>query len=359
MLFNILIGFVLILGDKFVINESIHWMVMRHGNIDILEWMFDDICTFDFELDDHTSQENIFEILKWVYSKKETIKIIYTSRLVNSVSNHKKGVEILSWLLESEWLFLYDEVAIDNACNNNLDVLNWWYDKYHEGEVEFKYSYHALNNAICSNLDIVKWWLSHADEFELKCTSGAFYVDDLCILNYLHCEQNIIKISIENDFIDLLCQEGTVKEVMDFWFNHRDTYGFTYSHNVLDYASIFGHCELLEWWLSNDLIDPKPFTTDSIDHASIAILDKVELKYTAITMDIYRSDSILNWWHDKRFDLEMKYTEISIINNIEWWMKHSSTIAITLTHTDRLKLRIDQMVDSPGRSFLQELINKN
>ena len=205
---------------------------------------------------------------------------------------------------------MYDHSVIDYICHRgDLKVLEYWYQKYLSGVLRFEYTRSALNEAILKgHINIVKWWVEH--DLLLKYSHKAFFTLHLSMLKYLAYEQNTVVISMPYEIIDRTCtstctsvdEEKNVLDILNFWYEHKNTFEFKYSSHAMDNASV----NVLQWWF---------------DHR-----DGLELKYTSESMDHGRL-GILQWWFDHKDELELKYTEKSIlyallvenIPIIEWW----------------------------------------
>jgi hypothetical protein len=204
-------------------------------------------------------------------------------------ASYNGHLNILDWFFDhrDRMQLMYDDLCVDMTGYDQLNALQWWYDKRQYG-LEFKYSVTALHTAIKSdNLKIVKWWFAHADELEIKYDP---IIIDVCsheMLDYLFKEQCVIPSVLYTGCID-----------------------------------ITDSVTLLDWLLCNQHIIPFEYTSAAMDLAYSWKLNwfwsrrnQLELKYTSRAIDRI-CDTItrigfqneLQFWFDHRKDLQLKFT---------------------------------------------------
>jgi hypothetical protein len=140
-------------------------------------------------------------------------------------------------------------------------------------------------------------------------------------------------------------------DILNWFYSHKDFFGFKYSSSAIDNASMSGHIDCLKFWFEHyDEFELK-YTSNAIDKMSryhlptddhIKILDiwynayielRIELKYTyrclyPMGRTYYNTIDIWNWWYNKRHEFEFKYNSdiiyeclIRQITDVEWWFK--------------------------------------
>jgi hypothetical protein len=112
-----------------------------YSRANLLSWFYENdedtshkIFT-DFSLDHNSFDSHTFEMLKWMYEKRDNIKINYTGKYIDDVLCY--DVTILDWFIDSELEFMYEDPLTKISGNDSYGGLQWWYDKYKCGRVGF------------------------------------------------------------------------------------------------------------------------------------------------------------------------------------------------------------------------------
>jgi hypothetical protein len=233
------------------------------------------------------------ESLKFLIEDQNYLIIKVTPYVLSTIINSCYRLKILEYLFENRDKvgFELDYMIIDNI--NNVDTLDWFYNKYQLGLLPFSYTEKAIANAFNKNiLGILKWWINHANVLEIKYDLNMFtYYTNLNIIKYILSEQNIIEIPIHK-FIDN-CQNHYI---LNYIYEEKHIFGFDYTTNSIDYTT---HPDILNWWFQ---------------HANV-----LKLKYTKLAIDYAcKRDQleIIKIWYDRRFDFKLKFTEEILLTYI-------------------------------------------
>jgi hypothetical protein len=349
----------------------IHTAMVNHRLI-ILDWVYSlsdgpsyfDPCILGYN--GHLSR--LVEILTW-FNERPSIRITYTRELFVGIASNSKFIAIMTWFIDNNvelkapWLY----ELVDHMCSvDNVEPLQWWYDKCQEGYWDFGYSIYALDTAInmpCIN--VIKWWVDHSNEFELKCSSRGLYHIDLSTLEFL-AEHNV-PIIVDAKLIEYynISNRGSNLAVLNYFYDNRDKYGFPFAPDIIDaICKVNNRSDTLEWWLERYADLNLTHTTKSMDYAvSVHILntfykyrDTIELKYTHTAMDNAINDEIRDWWFDNRFELEMKYTEAAIdLESCSWWLRHENDIQLKISRA-RLQWLLYQKITDEQKSSCIRLL---
>jgi hypothetical protein len=330
----------------FVTHAYILGQAIQYNNIAMLDWIYElqkhehnsIYDTHALDIPFYAYNPNLIDILKWYHSKRDHIKINYSDKLIENICNVSYGGEFnpmstLDWFLDNDMPFEYSHLCVDGIClNDEVERLKWWFDKCTSGILELKYIVDALTFAIkYDKIDVVKLWIEYSHTFQLKYSPSVFLNASRSMLEFLLREQNIIRITVTDDMINILSIRAQ-HDSIDFFYQNRDIFDFKYDPFIIDKVSRCYNYRMIEWWLEHrDELGDLQYTSKSIDNAiNVDILevwfkyyDILELKYTCDAMNNTNDRDILDWWYSKRFQLELKYNADSITGkNRQWWDAH-------------------------------------
>jgi hypothetical protein len=181
--------------------------------------------------------------------------------------------------LNSDNLYLYDKLKDQILFNKFIDN-----DIMEQMDFEFGYNKHLRNKSytIIDNSEMPK-------------------INDI--------------IDLQSISIDSACETGNVS-ILDYLFrihlkigigeNFPSYFESKYTTKAIDYASMFGHLNILKWWYD------------------MYIKYNVILKYTGIAMNRAFNSEILEWWENSNLELiydEDIFTMASKLEILNWWEK--------------------------------------
>jgi hypothetical protein len=190
------------------------------------------------------------------------------------------------------------------------------------------------------------------DDPEMSCCAGGFY---FTTKEHIH---KFFDFGINLRIITLPKDEADFKMIRDpegdKWRANKIIFGEKYSlldyktyelfglditknDNIINYASVYGYVNILEWWRKSGLI--LLYSSDAIDMACannhVNVLEwwqksGLELNYSSYAIDVASRNGhidVIEWWH--KSGLELNYSENAIIlasinghiDILNWWTK--------------------------------------
>jgi hypothetical protein len=204
-----------------------------------------------------------------------------------------KGLD--EWYLKGN--LVYDNWAIIWASSKgHIDVLEWWYGKFIDSNLEFKYNACAVNNASQNGyIDVLEWWYNKSFDLQEKSMKSG------------------LKFKYSEDAIDYASENGHI-DVLEWWYSKskdlQEKYGLEFKYNyAINWASKNGHINVLEWWYSK------------------FINFGLEFKYDEIAVNQASKNGhidVLEWWYNKPFELYGKSIKSGIefkfdVKEIKYW----------------------------------------
>lgn len=314
-----------------------HW-VCKNGYCPILDFLkkcdyqFDKLFTSSYFINktggiDVAAKEGNINILNWFV--KNNIKFKYTDWSIDWAASN--GHEhILNWFHNNDqgYQFIYTHYAIDWASREgHIHILDW-FDK---SEYSFLYTKYAVDLAASrGHIKVLDWFknamhkcrlcrIKHIKSkdpshicssengicgLEFRYTSEAMdYASKYGHINVLEWFKNSgMKMKYTHDSMNFASENGQII-VLNWWKQHamESEEKLKYDNHAIDFASMNGHIDILEWW--------KKFYQEQ----------KIEPEYTSWAIDYavrYKHLNVLQWW--KESGLNIKYTYHAIKNAEEY-----------------------------------------
>lgn len=283
---------------------AINW-ASSYGNIDVLNW---------FKKYSYYSLHDPLTTGKY-YSSYPNIKSTNVTYNFND-SNSEKFIYLK-----------YNVNSIDWACSNgHVDVLDWWYNYCHEELGEkwlegFKYSKWSIDWASSLGcIEVLNWWFKHSSEIPLKYSKNAIdwaaSYNKLHVLNWWWDHNPPFLFMYTNLSMDWAASNGHVN-VLEWFFKRSEQYA---NNDENPECEINSECEMnYEYEVNYDKTFSKRSDTKKV----------LRLKYSEIAMDWASIDGhidVLNWFLDKhkRYGLKLKYSKAITDNSYSpivknWW----------------------------------------
>jgi hypothetical protein len=273
---------------QFVALETLYQASLNQG------FLFDfntaGLCVFG-----HDDTVRTIILLDWIYDRFGITSCIFhpdsLSRLIT-----QGDIKVLEWvnakLLLNDMPFVYNTLSLQI---NHIAVLNFLWDLFLKGQMEFKYDASLLGKCAkdfkCNCTEIFEWFFIRRDTLE--------FIYDNQILDQINYHLNTPDKCIA---------------ILDWWFNNRDVLQLKYTNKMIDFSNIIVWDYLYK------------------------LRDEIELKYTAdvISYGIILRDpiKILQWWYDRRHELKFKYHKdlllISDTRYLHWFTDHLDEFPLTL-----------------------------
>lgn len=165
-----------------------------------------------------------------------------------------------------------NKVSIEFAAKNDCyPILNWYYQKYKKENalvVQPTDLYDYLSSE--GNIKMLTWFKNHRSVF------------------LLYCSENAVDYASLNGYIDIL----------DFWYEF-DRAKFKYTPYAIDWASKYGHIHILEWFFKK----AEEFITNLMENKFSIWESPIEFKFLYTNRAIggaaiNNNISVLNWFYD-------------------------------------------------------------
>jgi hypothetical protein len=193
--------------------------------IKFMEYMYDilgikQILLYDDTLDRFITGGNI-PLLKWFYHKLSLNGLAFNYCKIRIEEN---PIEVLNWLwglyTNGEIKFEYDDMIFDRVCGSDLmDVLNWFYDR--RNQIQFKHSSVFIDTLQSRHIiDIV-----------------------MSVLNWFAVRRNEIKLNYSS-----MCTSTISIPVLDFWWGLRNELEFKYDEYGISFCISYDSASGMQWW---------------------------------------------------------------------------------------------------------------
>lgn len=245
------------------------------------------------------SNDNNIKLLNYLYKLNQTknkeffIPFFYSKNCI-IVASQKNNIDILNWWWNKKEFrnifYTLNSLAIDWASSENcLDVLIWFKQKHNIYNIPFNYSSFAIDSAsIKGNLDILNWWLQNFDKKLLKYTTNAFdgcnniYVLDWWFTNF---ENILYSINCLNYCTNL----SKLNYLYDKFIINK--FDFIYNYIILDNNLNKKNYYILDWWFDKfkknkclKIVINKDFINKALIYKDKYILERV-LEFNNIKLE--------------------------------------------------------------------------
>lgn len=254
------------------------------------------------------------------------------SRRSMSVSNvldyacQKGWTDVLNWMDSNNLIPMRTNIMMDFS-HINVSILDWFHNNPKYRFFDTKLYMKKIR------VDLLEWFHAHP-EYKLQFNRGnvvnyASIFDDCHILEWFHNHpeykthrsgRNILK--YRHDAINLACQYGSVK-VIQWWFDHREIYGFEYTEKSIHNACKYNKIEVLDWFFGH---------TEELEKYGGFLYNELAINYAIMFGHV----DVLEWFHRHVEDLNevggFKFTKCSVryairhknMASIEWLKKHDN-----------------------------------
>jgi hypothetical protein len=271
------------------------------NDIPLIKWWIKHSDEFELKYDFSNVQWHVLSIntIKFLYEEQDVIKMIIPHNIMQMLFWNSDKVTLDFWydLLIKNNIEPFPESLKFNEILS-LEILEWLYQKHQLGLLKLHYNLNIFfENIDWQGYKVIQWWFSHADEFNIQQiileekdykVIEYFARTSTNIISYLYFEQKIIRMQLYPQLIDELCRDRNF-DLLNLFYNNRDTYDFTYTNDSIDLCQDIG---IYEWFYQKR--------------------NELELKYTKKCFDtlcIKNKEKHLKWWFDHRSELEIKFTE--------------------------------------------------
>lgn len=246
------------------------------------------------------SSSNNIKLLTYLYKSSKTknkeyyIPFFYSQNCI-ALASYKNNIDVLNWWWDKNDLrnifYTLNTLSIDWAsCENNIDVLNWFYEKYSKFNIPFNYSSFAIDNASYKkNIDVLEWWLKHFNINKLKFTSHALdSCDSLFLINWWFENFTSEKILYS---MDLLNNCSSIS-ILDYLYNKYkiNCFNFIYTEQCLLSNLHKKKYYIIDWWFNK-------FKTDK------TLINVVSSNFINTCL-IYKEKTVLKKLLETNFKLE-------------------------------------------------------
>jgi hypothetical protein len=260
--------------DEHLFCTSFISQLIFDGRIDMLDkcWeLMQHSIPFKYELD-LCSQPIL--VLNWLWDHRHQFEFTYEENML------------------SRYWIAYDHIYGEYGdVKELLSIINWLWDR--NTEIEFKYEmvlFSHVSNA--EFIHVLEWFVDRhkSNDLQLKCVNGEYF--------HSHC-------------IDYASIYGFTN-ILDFFYLHRDDFGFNYTSNALDYGCI----ESWNWFYERmgeiEFKYSEKAILNCITRTMQTVPQVVDLGYInktpLCTTRIVRTDAsagkdgitAVKWWYDRR-----------------------------------------------------------
>jgi len=180
---------------------------------------------YSYHAVDNAATRGQLNLMQWWWDKRDLLPFKYNHAIESASTG--AHLNILDWFFDhrDEIEFKYDDTIDQISCYGHVHVLDWWYEHRNDLGAPLQYSVLALDNATSSNrVDILNWWYDRKNDIELKLPYN----------------------------LDSVGSYGSI-DALKWWIDHQNEFELKYTDSLVVWASEYGHVEILQFLLDNDL----------------------------------------------------------------------------------------------------------